>query len=363
MNQYQNVRGAGFVDWNPHGPGMLIATRFAETSQLHYVAMPGGARQQLTFFREPVTGGSYFPTAERRGFTFSMDVGGGENYQMYFFDQDRGRSLLLTDGKSRNSGGLFSHDGKRIAFTNNLRNGKDFDMRLLQLDKPGVSDILLHVEGQWFPTDWSPDNSKLLVGHYISANESYIYWLDVVSKKLTPINLSKKKIAYGGMQWSKDGRGVYYTSDENGEFKQLTHYDLATGKKNILTENILWDVEDFDLSHDGTKLAYVTNEDGIGKLRVLDLQTMWEVALPELPVGQIGGLKFTKDGRELAMTLNTSQTPGDIFGEYTRVSARLASCRIRRRTRCQDARLSHSHLTDHQCVQDHQTVVCGAGRQ
>ena len=313
MNQYQNVRSAGFVDWNPSGPGILISTRFAETSQLHYVAMPGGARQQLTFFREPVSGGSYFPTTDRHGFTFTMDVGGGENYQLFFFDQDQGRSVLLSDGKSRNSGGLFSHDGKWVAFTSNLRNGKDFDIRRLQLDKPGVSDIVLQVEGQWFPSDWSSDDRKLLVAHAISANESYIYWLDVATKALTPINPSKKKIAYGTTQWSKDGRGVYYTSDENGEFQQLVYYDLSTAKKNVLTGNLLWDVEDFDLSRDGSKLAYLANEDGISKLRVLDLQTMWEMELPQLPVGVIYGLKFNHDGSELAMTISTSQTPGDVY--------------------------------------------------
>ena len=59
MNQYQNVRSAAFLDWNPNGAGMLISTRFAETSQIHYVDHPGGARQQLTFFKEPVGGGSH----------------------------------------------------------------------------------------------------------------------------------------------------------------------------------------------------------------------------------------------------------------------------------------------------------------
>jgi dipeptidyl aminopeptidase/acylaminoacyl peptidase len=35
--------------------------------------------------------------------------------------------------------------------------------------------------------------------------------------------------------------------------------------------------------------------------------------LPPLPVGLIGGLEFSKDGNELSMTLNTSQTSGDAY--------------------------------------------------
>jgi dipeptidyl aminopeptidase/acylaminoacyl peptidase len=315
MNQYQNVRSAGFLDWNPNGPGILISTRFAETSQIHFVERHGGARQQLTFFKEPVGGGRYYPGKDRNGFLFSMDSGGAEFFQLFFFDRDAGQSTLLTDGKSRNTGGLWSHDGKWIAYSSTLRNGRDSDIRLMSVDKPGVSDLLIETQGAWSAIDWSPDNSKLLVGHYISANESYLYWCDVATKKLTPINPQKdKKIAYGAALWSKDGRSVYYASDENGEFQQLIEYELATGKKTVITGNLLWDVDDVALSENGKRLAYVTNEDGISKLYVFDLQTKWEAMdLPPLPVGLIGGLKFSKDGNELGMTLNTSQTSGDVY--------------------------------------------------
>jgi dipeptidyl aminopeptidase/acylaminoacyl peptidase len=315
MNQYQNVRSAGFLDWNPNGPGILISTRFAETSQIHYVERPGGARQQLTFFKEPVGGGRYYPGKDRNGFLFSMDTGGAEFFQIFFFDRDAGQSTLLTDGKSRNLGLLWSHDGKWIAFSSTLRNGRDSDVRVMSLTKPGVSETLTEMEGSWGAVDWSPDNSNLLVQHGVSANESYLYWCDVATKKLTPINPQKdKKIAYGNALWSKDGRGVYYASDENGEFQQLIYYELATGKKTIITGNLLWDVDDIAMSDNGRRLAYVTNEDGMSKLYVFDLQTKWEeMDLPQLPVGLIFGLEFSKDGNELGMTLNTSQTSGDAY--------------------------------------------------
>jgi dipeptidyl aminopeptidase/acylaminoacyl peptidase len=314
MNQYQNVRSAGFLDWNPNGPGILISTRFAETSQIHYVERAGGARQQLTFFKEPVGGGSYYPGKDRNGFLFSMDTGGAEFFQIFYFNLDAGQSTLLTDGKSRNTGGLWSHDGKWVAFSSTLRNGRDSDVRVLSVDKPGASDLLVDAQGFWGAIDWSPDDSKLLVGHYISANESYLFWCDVATKKLTPINPQKdKKIAYGEALWSKDGRGVYYTSDEAGEFQQLTYCELATDKKTPITGSIPWDFDGLGLSDDGEKLAYTTNEDGISKLRVIDLRTNKEIPLPELPVGLIFGLEFSKDGNELGMTMNTSQTSGDAY--------------------------------------------------
>ncbi len=315
MNQYQNVRSASFQGWNPNGLGILISTRFGETSQIHFVERPGGARRQLTFFKEPVGGASYYPGKDRNGFIFSMDTGGAEFFQGYFFDIASGKTTLLTDGKSRNTGGLWSHDARWIAFSSTLRNGTDSDVRVMSLDKPGVSEIVVEAKGSWSARDWSPDNTKLIVEHGISANESYLYICDLATKKLTPFNPQKdKKIAYGGALWSKDGDGIYYSSDESGEFQQLTYYELATNKKTVITANLAWDVDDFTLSDNGRRLAYVSNEDGISKLYVFDWQTNWvAMSLPAMPVGLIGGLEFSTDGNELGMTLNNAQTSGDAY--------------------------------------------------
>ena len=44
--RYEHVRSASLLSWHPGGEGILIATRFAETAQVHHVAWPGGARQR-----------------------------------------------------------------------------------------------------------------------------------------------------------------------------------------------------------------------------------------------------------------------------------------------------------------------------
>src|SRR2546428_13948448 len=75
--RYNEFRTAAFWDWHPTRREMLIGTRFEDAQQLHLVKFPGGARTQLTFFPDPVSGASYQPT---RGeyIVFSKDVGGAE---------------------------------------------------------------------------------------------------------------------------------------------------------------------------------------------------------------------------------------------------------------------------------------------
>jgi len=81
LNRYQNVRSASFQDWSEDGQSVYIATRFGDTQQLHHVAMPGGARRQLTFFREPVAYAGRRPQSPR--LLFGMDEGGGELFQLF----------------------------------------------------------------------------------------------------------------------------------------------------------------------------------------------------------------------------------------------------------------------------------------
>ncbi len=312
MNQYQNTRGAGFADWSPDGKGMLISTRFGETNQYHYVEMPGGARKQITFFREPVGSGTFVPDKNRKKFLFTKDIGGGEFFQIYSFDMKDGSYEMLTDGKSRNAINGWSSDGKKFVYTSTKRNGRDNDIYIASIDDPKNGTLLMEVNGSWGVQDFSPDDKTLLVGQYISVTESYLYLVDVATGTKTQVNPGQK-IAYGGAQFAPDGKTLYYASDEMGEYKQLIHYDPASQKKTVISKNVPWDVSGFEVSETGKYIVYEMNEGGISKLTMLDAKTKKEIAMEQLPVGLFGSWGFTKDDSKFAVTLNTSQTPGDVY--------------------------------------------------
>ncbi len=90
VRPYTEFRGGMIGSWHPVERAMLIATDFGNTMQIHKVKSPGGARTQLTFFREPVWQASYQPT-KGDYFVYAKDTGGNENFQKYRFD-DRKRS-------------------------------------------------------------------------------------------------------------------------------------------------------------------------------------------------------------------------------------------------------------------------------
>jgi len=317
LNRYQNTRGAGLAGWTKDGC-LLISTRFAETAQAHRVCQPMGMREQLTFYPEPVAGVVPAPPrAWRDGFVFAKDRGGDEFSQLYWFDYATRSTSLLTDGKrSQNGGSALSDDGGLMAYASTSRNGTDRDVWVRDT-RTGQARVLVTEGGSWSPLDFSPDGKRLLVSKYVSAAESYPGVVDVASGKLEMFPVDGGKAAFGGFQFAPDGRAVYFVSDEplDGqmqEFRTLRRHDPATGKLDVLSRGIPWDVDGFTLADDGKHLAYTTNEDGISKLRVLALPSHREVKLPALPIGVIGEVAFSPDGKRLALSLNSATSPSDV---------------------------------------------------
>jgi dipeptidyl aminopeptidase/acylaminoacyl peptidase len=315
VRRYTEFRSAGLASWHPVRREMLIGTRFGDTPQIHLVKMPGGARTQLTFFPERAVGAQFRPKVGDY-FVFSKDVGGSEFYQLYRYDMSSGDVTLLTDGKSRNVGPVWSEGGGLLAYNSTRRNGRDLDIYLINPADPKSDRMLLQLEGGgWGALGFSPDDAKLVVSEYVSANESYIWLADASTgaKELVTPKGGAEKVSYSGGQFSKDGKGIYVTTDKDSEFQRLAYIDLATKKHTYLTDHIKWDVDEFELSPDGKTIAFVTNEDGVGRLHLMDAKSRKEKSAPQLPAGVVGGLQWHENSRDLGFTFNTSRSPADVY--------------------------------------------------
>src|SRR5437588_787327 len=232
VERYSNFRAANLTNWHPTRREMLIATRFADVSEIHRVQMPGGARSQLTFYPDAVTNAQYEPT-QGNYFVFSKDVGGGEFYQLYRDDLDTGEVTLLTDAEN------------------------------------GEKTLLTPKGGE--------------------------------------------KISYSGGRFSKDGKGIYTTTDKESEFHRLAYIDLSSRQHTYLSTAIPWDVEEFDLSEDGQKIAFVTNEDGFGILHIYDIASKVDKPVTDLPRGVIDDVRWRRHNHEVGFNLSSARSPWDVY--------------------------------------------------
>jgi dipeptidyl aminopeptidase/acylaminoacyl peptidase len=311
--RYTEFRAAAFQAWHPTKREMLITTRFAESMQLHRVKTPGGARQQLTFLSEPVGGGKFQPKTGAC-IVFSQDIGGGEFYQLYRQDVSDGRITLLTDGKSRNMGGRWSRDGRWLAYTSTRRNGKDNDIWIMNPLEPASNKLVKEVSGGgWGIEDWSPDGTMLLLREYISINESRLHLLQKNGIASAITMREEKGVAYGVARFSKSGKSIFVTTDRDAEFQRLVEMDLSGKILRVLTEKLKWDVNEFELSPDGKTLAYISNEDGVGVLHLMDAKSGKELKTPKLPLGIPSGLEWHKNNRDLGFSFTSAKSPTDAY--------------------------------------------------
>ena len=315
VRRYTESRSALLSAWHPVRRELLISTRFGNTPQIHRVVTPLGARTQLTFFDEPIGGASYEPT-QGRYFIFSRDIGGNEFGQLYRYDVANGAVTLLTDGgRSQNGGVRWSTRGDRIAYASTRRNGTDRDIYIMDPLNPASGKQLLEVKGGgWGASDWSPDDRHLLVGEFLSVNQSRYHLVDVASGRSTPLIPDERDtVAYNGAIFSRDGRGVYLTTDAGSEFQRLAYLDIATRRITPLTASINWDIDGFDLSADGRTIAFVANEAGVSRLYLLDTRSRQIRPVAKLPIGNIGGARWHPRLPLLAFTISSARSPSDVY--------------------------------------------------
>jgi dipeptidyl aminopeptidase/acylaminoacyl peptidase len=319
LERYQNIRSATFQDWDSTGEGAYILTRFADVPQVHQVSTPGAARTQLTFLPERILSVAARPRHDQ--FLYLIDEGGGENYQLFLQDRSGGSPRRITDGKSRNTSPVWSPSGDLLAWSSNARNGKDMDLYLASPADPSFVRRFKEVKGEWTVSDWSPDEKKVVAVEYISINVSYIHVIEIDTgnvETLTPkpSDSSTDRVSNSSPKWTKDGTAIFYITDQGSEFRSLAVHLLDSRKTKSSPIVLNWDTEEFDISNE--LIAFITNEDGISRLRVARLDTWLKggadtVELPEIPDGVITGLKFHPDADALGFTLSAARFSSDVY--------------------------------------------------
>lgn len=314
LQRYQNVRSAPFRDWTADGEGMYIMTRFGDMVQIHRVVQPGGAREQLTFFEEPVASVARNPKSDQ--LLFLMDSGGDENDQIFVMDPVTRDIRMLSDGISRHQSAQWSPCGRRVVYQSNKRDGASNDVWILDIEDPASASMVWEAPDRtwWGAGAWSKDGRLLLVQQYESASSSRIFLLDLDSGESRLLEGSvETKETNLGLDFMPDGSGYFFITNRFSEHGQLAFRDLESGGLTNLTESIPWGLESFAISEDGRRAAFSMNEDGISRLYLLDTTDFSYAAVEGLPVGLIGGITFHPDGQQLALTLNTAQTPSDSY--------------------------------------------------
>jgi dipeptidyl aminopeptidase/acylaminoacyl peptidase len=315
LNRYQNVRSGSFQTWSSDGKSVFINTRFGDVGQLHRVDMPGGARHQVTFYKEPIGGIARQPAGSN--LIFTRDAGGSEFSQIFLLDPAGGDARMLSDGESRNGGVVWDRDGRRLAYQSTARNGASNDIWMMDPDAPEDAKVVLESpDGSWWgPAEFSESGSKVLVANYVSITDSRANLLDLDTGAVTLLAGGADNPSYNiPIGFDDESDGFWLITDRAGEFNVLAWQSLQAGAEpEYVTADIPWNVEDGAISDDRSRAAFTVNEGGRSALYLLDPASREYRRVDNMPVGYVGGLEFSPDGSRLALTINTASSPSDTF--------------------------------------------------
>jgi dipeptidyl aminopeptidase/acylaminoacyl peptidase len=308
ITRFLNVRTAGAPSLSPDGARLAFNTAITGTPQLWVVDARGGWPEQLTF-GESVTFHAWSPTGE--WIAYGTDRGGNEREGYYLISPDgtRERELLPPSEAFRSFGG-FSPDGTRIAYATTERNGRDFDIHVLDLASGQDREVHRGTFG-FYVASWRPDGEALILGEIRGEDANDVHLLDLTSGTATALFAPEEAASFQSFAWKPDSSGFYVATNQGRDFRALAWYD-ARGRALSFVETPAHDVESVALTRDGRHLLWTTNEGGYAVVRARDLTTGKDLAVPALPPG-VFGLDVAHEAPVLTMSGGGPQVPGDIW--------------------------------------------------
>lgn len=318
---YTEFRPRSLASWHPVRRELLVSTRATNTAQLFRVGAPLAPPAQVTDFSEPVRSGLWWPP-KPDVLVFARDTGGNEQLQLYRLDPGAREPVLLTDPARRHQ----MHSPNR-AHNLLLVTSTDVDRSRGRTEQPTTDVFLLDpldpirirkvatLPGTgWFGFSFSFDDRRLVMLQFRSVTDTTVWVMDPASgerRRVLPADPAQKMGIFN-VGFSRDGRGLFLAADAGGEFRRAAYLDLQSGALQPFGPP-QWDVEELELSRDGRTLAMVTNEAGIGVLRLFDADTRREHFRPEVPIGTVRGVRWHDDSRSLAFSLESAQSPGEAY--------------------------------------------------
>lgn len=313
ISPYTSMSAYGLAGWHPSRREIWAKAITPSYLGIASVGSPGDSPQVGALFPANTYDVYYSPNGKSA--VYVKDTDGNEHFQVYAYDPSNRKAALLSDGKSRNTEPVWSNASDWVIYSSNRRNGSDTDLYIAKPFEPNTTRLLAQDKGYLKVFDWSPDDHQALFYNWLSANESYLYTIDVTSgeKTLLTPQTGVEKVAYDYAQFSPDGKGIYLTTDRDSEFLRLAYMDLATKKVTFLSDDIKWNIELFAVSPNRKTLAFISNEEGVSRLHLLDTATrkVRSVAWPR--AGVISNLRWNNNNSDLAFTFVSARSIWDIY--------------------------------------------------
>lgn len=322
---YTQFRGIRLVDWQPQGHGLLVGFERNGRVQLHHLETAGAPLRPLTDAAEPTRVGQYVP-AQPNLVVLARDAGGDEAARIYRLDLQTGIETALTPPGRRYDTGPFNQAGTaffassvpldRSTGDSTLERAKTaVTTEIVRIDPvAGTSSAVVSLPGTgWYLSDVSRDERTLLIIRFRSVTDAELWSLEIgqpAPKRVLPRD--GEPTAFHGTALFAFDDSIFVVTDRGSEFRELKRLEPASGRIDVLTGDIPWDVDRLDRSVDRRSFALVTNEGGLGIARFVDAASGRVSAVPSPAGASVTAVRLSPDARRLAFSFSSSSSPASI---------------------------------------------------
>ncbi|MBL8182704.1 MAG: S9 family peptidase [Blastocatellia bacterium] len=332
IEQYLTIKAAGGPSFSPDGRFLAHLSNETGTTQVYVTTVANRQKRQLTNYEDNVSFVRWL--SDGSGIIFGKARGGDENTQFFWMKPDgTGVRQLTNDPTVRHNLGLVATNGKWIAYASNKRNRQFFDIYTLDIAS-GKETLVAQFDGNQSIVAANADATMFIIsrdGTELSLdNNLYLLKKNGDEVLLTPHIGSAQ---YNNVTFLPDGKSLLLAQNDGREFLSLTNMrlknaanssDWSDGNREMrILDETNWDVNDIELSPNGTSFAYTHNDNGYSRMFLQGIETNGKPLVtffkPEpveikLPIeGIVSGLTFSADGSKIAFAFVSATKNSDIW--------------------------------------------------
>ena len=306
--QMMDNEAIGGGSFSPDKSKLLISSNRSGIYNMYTVATSGGDMMPVTQSdSSSVFAISYFPNDERM--LFRMDGNGDEIFHIFLRETDGSHKDLTPFKGSRANFSGWTDDKKGFLFSSNKRDARYSDLYEMDLET-FTPELLYKNEDGYFVGGLSKDKKHLSLIKPLNTNDSDLFLYNREDKSLTKIN--KNQSANSPEDYSPDGKSLYYTTDDGGEFAQLMKYNIADGTiEKVMSKD--WDITGSYFTETGKYQVTYINEDAKNTIEVMDVASGENIALPSVDNMNITNVAFSRDENSMRFYAGGSHTPSNLY--------------------------------------------------
>ena len=320
IEQFMDTEQIGGSAFSPDESKIMYSSKKTGIFNAYEVPLSGGEPEQLTDSEsESVFAISYFPEDER--ILFTSDQGGNEINHLYVKNLNGETTDLTPDSTAKAQFMGWADDKQSLFYSSNARNPQAFDVYELSIDQIDQvensvaayqPEMLFENDGRFYPGPISHDKKYMALTESITRQKVNMYLKDLESGELKMLNDPDDEIAYSPQFFGKDENKLYFLTDKDSEFKYLSSYDIVSGEIEKV-EEADWDIMYAYQSENAKYRVIGINEDAQTKIRIYDMESGTQVALPNIPDGEITSVNISDSEALMAFYVNSATSPNNLY--------------------------------------------------